>query len=199
MNIKTLVVATGNQHKLKEIAKILPSNYQILSLADFPPLPEVEETGSTFAENAALKAVENSRHIKGLVLADDSGLCVDALGGAPGINSARYAGVHGADDANNEFLIQNLKALPEGSGPFTGRFVCSICLAEAGQVVASFEDVVEGHITCDIEGVEGFGYDPLFIPLGYERSFGVIDPEIKNRISHRAKALQQVAAYLAQN
>ncbi len=187
-----LIIATRNAHKTQEIAQILPDCYQVSSLANYPDAPDVEETGDTFAANAALKALGISSYTDGLVLADDSGLCVDALGGEPGIYSARYAGEHGNDAANNTYLLEKLKALPAEQAPFRARFVCSMCLAQNGQVIAAFEGTVEGHITLTPEGSEGFGYDPLFIPDGYNTSFGQLPAEVKNAISHRSKALQML-------
>ncbi|MFI3242918.1 MAG: RdgB/HAM1 family non-canonical purine NTP pyrophosphatase [Akkermansia sp.] len=188
-----LIIATRNAHKTQEIAQILPDCYEVLSLADFPDAPEVEETGSTFAANAALKALGISEYTDGLILADDSGLCVDALGGEPGIYSARYAGEHGNDAANNAFLLDKLRALPSEQAPFRARFVCAMCLAQQGQEIAAFEGTVEGHITLNPEGTEGFGYDPLFIPDGYDTSFGILPADIKNSISHRSNALKMLS------
>ncbi len=193
-----LTIATRNAHKTQEIAQILPSSFEVCSLANYPDAPEIVEDGDTFLANAALKAVGISRCISGLILADDSGLCVDALGGEPGIYSARYAGEHGDDEANNAYLLDKLRALPAEQGPFTARFVCAMSLAQDGAEIAAFEGKVEGHITLSPEGKHGFGYDPLFIPLGYDTSFGLLPAEIKNAISHRSTALAMLSDYLAQ-
>lgn len=194
-----LIIATRNTHKTQEIAQILPKYYEVCSLADYPDAPEVEETGKTFAANAALKALGISEFTDGLVLADDSGLCVDALGGEPGIYSARYAGVHGDDAANNQFLLEKLRALPSTQAPFRARFVCAMCLAQNGHEIAAFEGTVEGQITLIPEGSEGFGYDPLFIPDGYDTSFGLLPASIKNAISHRSNALALLVDVLKEN
>ncbi len=185
---KILIVATRNAHKVQEIAAMLPEEYEVHSLADFPEAPEVEETGTTFAENAALKACGISALLPGMVLADDSGLCVDALGGAPGVMSARYAGEHGNDAANNQRLLQELATLP---APYTARFMCCMCVAEGGRVLAEYTGKVEGTITLSPAGEHGFGYDPLFVPAGYDCTMAQLSAEQKNAISHRADALQQ--------
>lgn len=196
MNTRTLTIATRNAHKAKEIARILPACYRVGTLADHPEAPEVEETGQTFADNAELKACGVSRVVPGLVLADDSGLCVDALGGYPGVLSARYAGEHGNDQANNAKLVNELNHL-RGEAPYSARFVCAICLAENGKVVARFLGTVEGCITLTPRGTDGFGYDPLFVPQGQGgRTFAELPAAVKDAVSHRGKALRQLAGYL---
>lgn len=190
---RELIIATRNTHKAQEIAAILPA-CRIRTLADFPNLPEVEETGRTFAENAALKARQISARTGGLALADDSGLCVEALSGMPGILSARYAGEHGNDDANNRKLLAELSAL-RSLAPFRAHFVCAMCLARDGQELANFTGCLPGRITLSPRGANGFGYDPLFVPDGFSCTLAELPAEKKNAISHRAKALEQVAAY----
>ncbi len=197
MQTTCLTLASRNAHKAEEIAHMLPPHFVVRTLADYPELPDVEETGRTFAENAALKAVEISRAIPGLVLADDSGLCVDALCGAPGVLSARFAGTHGEDAANNAKLLRELAPLL-GEAPFNARFVCAMCLAEGGRERAAFEGKVEGHITLAPRGVNGFGYDPLFVPCGHTRTMAELSAREKNTISHRANALRQVVEFLAE-
>lgn len=192
----SLTIATRNRHKAREIARILPERYELHTLAEYPHAPEVEETGLTFAQNARLKAESISAVLPGLVLADDSGLCVDALGGAPGVLSARFAGEHGHDEANNRKLLRELAALGDKE-PFSARFVCAMSLAENGREIAAFEGTAEGVITLTPQGADGFGYDPLFVPSGYPCTFAALGEDIKNRISHRAQALRQLAAYLA--
>ena len=191
---KLITIATRNAHKAQEIAAILPPHFTVRTLADYPALPDVEETGTTFAANAALKACGISSALPGLVLADDSGLCVDALNGAPGVYSARYAGEHGNDAANNAKLLADLRAL-DAATP-TARFMCAMCLAENGHIQAEFIGKVEGHITLTPAGEHGFGYDPLFVPAGYTCTMAELPAEEKNRISHRADALQQLLAYI---
>ncbi len=195
MEQTTLILATRNAHKAREIGHMLPPGYVLHTLADYPKLPEVEETGRTFAENAALKACTISAALPGLVLADDSGLCVDALCGAPGILSARFAGEHGDDAANNRKLLRELAALP-GEAPYRARFACAMCLASGGKAVAEFLGTVEGHITLCPSGREGFGYDPLFVPEGRQQTFADMDEADKNAISHRSRALAQLMTYL---
>ncbi len=197
MQTTCLTLASRNAHKAEEIARMLPPHFVVRTLADYPELPDVEETGRTFAENAALKAVTISAAIPGLVLADDSGLCVDALCGAPGVLSARFAGEHGADSANNQKLLRELAPLL-GEAPFNARFVCAMCLAEGGKQLAAFEGRVEGHITLAPRGVNGFGYDPLFVPCGHTRTMAELSAREKNKLSHRAHALHQVTEFLMQ-
>lgn len=194
--MKEIIIATKNAHKAAEIAAILPSDCVIRTLDDYPNIAPAEETGRTFAANAAQKALALSECVEGWVLADDSGLCVDALGGSPGILSARYAGDHGNDAANNRKLLGELWAL-QGLAPFRARFVCALCLAKGGKVCAEFEGVLEGRITLEPRGTHGFGYDPLFVPEGYAATtLAELPSEIKNSISHRARALQQLAQWV---
>ena len=192
--ISELIIATRNTHKAKEIAAMLPA-CRVRTLADFPDLPEVEENGHSFAENAALKAQQISARVDGTVLADDSGLCVEALSGMPGVLSARYAGEHGNDDANNRKLLAELAVLPV-LAPFRAKFVCAMCLARSGQVLANFTGCLSGRITLSPRGANGFGYDPLFVPDGFSCTLAELPAEQKNAISHRFKALNQVVDYL---
>lgn len=197
MNKITLIIASRNAHKAQEIAAILPDIYEVRTLADYPQAPDVEENGQTFAANAQLKAEGVSAVLAGLVLADDSGLCVDALGGAPGILSARFAGKHGDDAANNSKLLNELALRPE-QAPHTARFVCAMSLAENGRQIAAFEGKVEGRITQTPRGAHGFGYDPIFMPHGYTCTMAELSAADKNAISHRAAALKQLAEFFAQ-
>ena len=192
-----LVVATRNSHKTGEIAAMLKGRYVVKDLSAFPEAPEIEETGSTFAENARLKAVGISAVIPGMVLADDSGLEADALGGAPGVYSARFAGVQGDDAANNEKLVEALKNRLESER--SGRFRCVLVLAQAGEVLAEFDGTVEGHLETRPRGSEGFGYDPLFVPQGFAETFAELGPEVKNKLSHRSQALKKLVAWLNQS
>lgn len=192
-----LIIATGNPHKAIEIARILPEQYEVHTLAEYPDAPEAEETGRTFAENARQKAECVSAYIpEALVVADDSGLCVDALNGFPGVISARYAGQHGDDMGNNRKLLRELAGMP-GAAPFTARFVCAISLARGGRELAGFEGRVEGQITLNPRGTNGFGYDPLFLPDGYTCTTAEMPAAEKDAISHRARALAGLAAYLS--
>ena len=192
-----LLIATRNTHKAREFARILPPQFELKTLADFPGAPDPEETGTTFAENAAIKAESISAVFPGLVVSDDSGICVDALGGMPGVYSARYAGTHSDDEANNRKMLAELAARPESEKPFTARYVCAISVASGGKELASFIGTVEGRITLSPRGTGGFGYDPLFIPAGYDCTMAEISAEEKNSISHRGEALRQFESWLA--
>ena len=191
--MQKLLVATGNSHKTDKIRAILGAGYVVSDLKAHPELPEVEETGTTFLENATLKAVEISKQVEGLILSDDSGLEVDALGGEPGVYSSRYAGEAGNDAANNKKLLHEL----QGEDSRTARFRCVMVLAQDGEVLASFDGAVEGRMLSELHGEGGFGYDPLFVPDGYEQTFSQLSEEIKNQLSHRAVAMQKVVAWLA--
>ena len=191
--MQKLIVATGNSHKTEEISAILGAGYDVSDLKAYPELPAVEETGTTFLENATLKAVEISEKVPGLVLSDDSGLEVDALGGDPGVYSSRYAGEDGNDAANNRKLLAAL----DGEEQRTARFRCVIVLAEHGEVLAHFNGAVEGRMIRELQGQGGFGYDPLFVPNGYEKTFSELGEDVKNGLSHRARAMEKVVTWLA--
>ncbi len=180
-----LVLATRNAHKTREFRELLGNQFEISDLASLAALALPEETGSTFEQNAILKAVAISRVVDKLVIADDSGLEVDALNGAPGIYSARYAGEKAGDDANLDKLLQELRNAAERSA----RFRCVIALAGAGKVLGTVEGVVDGTIVDQPRGIGGFGYDPVFQPTGLDLTFAEMAPQLKNRISHRGKAV----------
>lgn len=188
-----VVVATRNAHKVEEIRAIL-KGFEIrdLSVIENPPL--VEETGTTFLENATLKALSISRLTDDLVLSDDSGLEVDALDGDPGVYSSRYAGEEGNDTLNNAKLLREL----EETSNRQARFRCVMVLARQGEPLADFSGAVEGTILPDRQGEGGFGYDPLFVPDGFQESFAELGEEVKNSLSHRARALSQVAQWLGE-
>jgi len=188
-----LIVATRNAHKVEEIRAIL-SACEVLDLSSVSDPPEVAETGTTFLENATLKAVAISCLTDALVLSDDSGLEVDSLGGEPGVYSSRYAGEDGNDCLNNEKLLRELS----GQNERTARFRCVMVLARSGEVLSHFSGAVEGRILQNARGEGGFGYDPLFAPEGYEMSFAELGEEIKNGMSHRSCALEGVAEWLGQ-
>ncbi len=181
-----LVLASHNQGKIDELSQMLaPYGVKILSARDLE-LPDVEETGATFAENAALKAEALSEYTGLPCLADDSGLCVDALDGLPGVYSARYA----ADsDARINKLIRELKE--SGKSDWSAHFSCVLALKVPHQKTRFFEGRVDGKIIEERRGNEGFGYDPIFVPNGYERTFAEMSKEEKAKISHRGKALLQ--------
>jgi XTP/dITP diphosphohydrolase len=193
----TLLLATGNSHKTREVRALLGAGWEIEDLSAHPDWPEVAETGATFAENAGLKAVAASLRAPGtLVLADDSGLEVDALAGAPGVYSARYAGPGAGDAANRRKLLAELESRGVSRERPGARFRCHIAVARNGSWLAGFDGVVEGAIAPEERGDGGFGYDALFIPLGHDQTFGELPAEVKNRFSHRAAALAQVANWL---
>lgn len=193
-----LLIATRNKHKVQEIRSILGGQFEYSSLADFPDAPEVKEDHGTFEGNARKKAVEIAswlrkcgRHLSTptIVLADDSGLEVDALGGEPGVHSARYAGKQGDDAANNRKLLEMLKNVP--SEKRTARFRCVIAIAGPEGNAAIAQGACEGRIGFEPRGNNGFGYDPLFVPDGYEQTFAELGSDVKDKISHRARALEQ--------
>ena len=187
-----IFIATKNLKKLAELERILiPMGFDVVSERDLEnEIPEVEETGTTFEENALLKARSGLKATGLITVADDSGLCVDALGGAPGVYSARFAGEDGDDEANNRKLIDLIKDVPYEKR--TGRFVSVITMVFPDGESLVTRGEVEGHLVLEEKGNHGFGYDPLFVPLGYENTFGELDSELKNRISHRARALQKL-------
>ena len=182
-----LLIATRNHHKLREIKSILDlPGVEIVGVDSIPGLPEVEEDGATFEENARKKAVTIAAASGLLTMADDSGLEVDALGGAPGVYSARYAGEECDDSANNSKLLRELDGVEDRSA----RFRCVIALAYPDGRCMSVDGCCEGRIATEPRGENGFGYDPLFIPEGGDRSFAEIGDMEKSRISHRARALE---------
>jgi XTP/dITP diphosphohydrolase len=195
--MQKLIIATRNRHKTGEIAAILGADWVVEDLTNRPELPEPEENGATFEENAAIKALAASNALQGLVLADDSGLEVDLLGGAPGIRSARYAGEKATDKENRDRLLAELAKIQHiAERPMTARFRCAMVIAKSGEVLGTFSGAVEGRIVLVEAGAGGFGYDPLFIPDGFDETFAELDAETKNRLSHRARALEQAMAWL---
>jgi len=190
----TLQCATGNPGKLREFCLAARQfGVDIAALPGLDQIPPCEETGTTFQENAVLKAAHYGRHASGLLFADDSGLEVDALAGAPGVLSARYAGQRATDAENNALLLSRLG----GSENRRARFVCVIAVADRGRLIRTFRGVVEGDILDAPRGPEGFGYDPLFYYPPFRRSFGEISVEEKMAVSHRGKALTALFTYLA--
>lgn len=218
--VHTVVLATSNLHKATEIRAILSDRFRYLTLRDLPQAPPLREDGQTFAENAASKALTLARWLAtarpaiigecldvGLgVLADDSGLEVDALGGAPGVHSARFAALdraasaNASDADNNAKLLRLLSGLPPHQR--SARFRCVLAWVEVAAAdrikpPLLFEGVCEGHIALEPRGQAGFGYDPLFVPVGYERTFAELGESVKNSLSHRRRALDRLAQYLA--
>ncbi len=218
-----LVIATGNLHKVQEIMAILGPGCRYSSVRDLPGAPSAVEDAATFAGNATKKAVELARWYSGVnetsgqekafVLADDSGLEVDALGGAPGVHSARFAALDSAESGNSATSENNaklLRLLKDTADPLrTARFRCVLALTPLAEPVETnrspvclvdefetqtelFEGVCEGSIILAPRGFGGFGYDPLFVPDGYDKTFGELGEEIKNQLSHRARALEKL-------
>lgn len=190
-----IVVATRNTRKLEEIKRIAAGWVLSLhSLSDFGGCPEVEEDGVTFEANALKKAVFVARWSGKPVLADDSGLEVDALGGAPGVRSARYAGPDADDRKNIEKLMDAMRLVAMGQRG--GRFVCCVALASPDGVARTFLGEVRGRIGTESRGTNGFGYDPIFFPEGHDRTFAEMSDAGKDAISHRAKAVRELGRYL---
>lgn len=191
-----LILATRNAKKGREMVELLappwePSSplgkREIRTLADFPELPETVEDADTFAGNARKKATEAARALGAWVVADDSGLAVDALDGAPGVYSARYAGTHGDDAANNAKLLAELAGMPDERRG--AAFVCALAVADpSGTIAAEAEGRCRGRITRELRGPGGFGYDPLFLILEYHKTFGELGALVKHQLSHRARA-----------
>lgn len=190
-----IVVATKNKKKLAELQRILKdTGVHLLGLDSFPNCPEVEETGSTFAENAVKKAKEVAAFTGLPAIADDSGLEVYALGGAPGVYSARYSGEGATDKSNIEKLLKELGNVAEENRG--ARFVCVIALAMPDGEIRIFEGHVEGKIGREPRGEYGFGYDPVFFPEGHTRTFAEMSAEEKDSMSHRGRALEKLKQYL---
>jgi XTP/dITP diphosphohydrolase len=201
-----LLFATRNRHKTREIQTMLGEGVLVTDATEVGHLPEIEETGVTFEENAKLKAEGISLHVGGIVLADDSGLEVDALGKEPGVYSARYAVLgkpHGAllgsiDEANTALVLQKMSGVPHEKR--TARFRCVLAVAENGVTQAVFHGVVEGILATEVKGKGGFGYDPIFMPQidgCYDQTFGELESQIKQAISHRSRALAQFRGWWA--
>jgi XTP/dITP diphosphohydrolase len=187
-----LLLATRNSHKTREFAEILGDGFAVRDLTGATELPAVAETGLTFEANAILKAVETSRHFPGLIVADDSGLEVDALQGAPGIYSARYAGKEATDAENIAKLLAEIARCGPAAALLPARFRCSLALARDGKLVRTFAGVIEGLIVTAPRGAKGFGYDPVFQPEGFKQTFAELSAVNKNRISHRAQAVRSL-------
>jgi len=189
-------VATRNPHKTRELQQILGSDFTVRDLRAHSEISEIAETGTSFEENAKLKALAVSRKLPGLVAADDSGLEVDALGGAPGIYSARYAGANATNKERIDKLLEELARIDAKKEQRSARFRCVLALARNGDVLGTFEGIVEGQIADRPRGSHGFGYDPIFVPNGFQQTFGQLRPAEKNQLSHRARALKKLRAFL---
>ena len=201
----TLLLASRNAHKTREFTQLLGPDFFIADLTSRPTVPETIEFGRTFEENAAIKAVAISRIFPAeLVFADDSGLEVKVLGGAPGIYSARYAGEHATDKENMEKLVREVRRAQisgtagqdDKSALSQARFRCVIALARNAELVARLSGDVSGFIISSGRGANGFGYDPIFVPRGYDQTFAQLPAKLKNRISHRACAARKLSAFV---
>ena len=186
-----IIAATRNSHKLAELKKLIGDvdSCEIVGLEAYPNCPDVEENGATFEENAAIKALAACEYCDAPAFADDSGLCVDALDGAPGIYSARYAA---SDEARIARLLQEL----DGEENRKAKFVCAIAIASMGEVIETFTGEVHGVIAAAPRGDNGFGYDPVFIPNGYDKTFAELPQEEKDKISHRAAAINKAMEFI---
>lgn len=199
--MKTILVATTNAGKLKELGEMLDIDAEFKSLADFADIAEVEEDGDTFEANAAKKALGYAKATGLLTVADDSGLVIDALDGAPGIHSARFSGEKSSDKTlidhkNIEKVLELLQGVPAEKR--TARFVCSICVASPGEVLIQTEGKVEGTITESEKGTGGFGYDPIFLIKGTNKTAAELGAEEKNKVSHRGNAVANLKPMLTQ-
>jgi len=193
--MREIIIATHNKGKVKEFKQLLSDlPITIYSLHDFPDIPEVEETGTTFHENAQLKAETIANKLGKPVMADDSGLVIQALDGAPGVYSARYAGEKADDQENIEKVLEQLAKAQNKER--TAYFICVLALAIPNKETIFHEGKCYGEITEKPIGENGFGYDPIFVPNGYEHTFAEIDASIKNKLSHRYHALLAMRQYL---
>jgi len=184
-----LFCATTNPGKLREFRKALEGLFELETLPGLKSIPPCDETGATFEENAIQKALYYSKYCEGRLFVDDSGLEVDALGGAPGVYSARFAGPDATDEANNRLLLEQM----EGIANRTSRFVCVVALAAGGKLIGTFRGAVEGQLLDVARGGNGFGYDPLFFYPPFGCTFGEVPLERKMEVSHRSQALKAMA------
>lgn len=191
-----LLIATYNPGKIRELESLLGAlPLRLRSLREFPTVREVDETGATFAENAVLKATGYARQTRLWTLADDSGLEVEALGGAPGVFSARYGGPEASDADRVRLLLEELSRVNDRQR--RARFVSVIAIADPDAQLSNVaEGICDGHLAYAPRGTNGFGYDPIFIPDGYEQTFGELTDEVKKSISHRARALAATSSFL---
>ena len=191
---KQLLFASANRHKLEEIRQIIPATYKLSGLNDYSVHEEIPEPFDTFEANAAAKATYVYKKTGIPCFADDSGLVVDALDGRPGVLSARYAGEHKSSEENVSKLLSELTGIRDR----TARFIAVIAYQENEKDVLLFKGTIEGTINYTPAGVGGFGYDPVFIPSGFDKTFAQLSPGLKNQISHRAKAIKLFLQYLSE-
>lgn len=186
-----VVLATRNTHKVMEVQRIINTlcdDVEVLDLSSWPDAPDVVEDGATFAANALLKARALAVHTGLPTIADDSGICVDALNGMPGIFSARWAGAHGQDGANLQLLLDQIADVPDNRRQ--AHFLCAVALATPDGIERVVEGIMEGEVIRQPRGVDGFGYDPIFQPHGFDKTSAELAPEEKDAISHRGQALR---------
>ena len=192
---RTLVIATKNAKKLHELKRYLRSvSADVISLEGFDKTPRIVENGRTFRENAAKKALIISKFVKGLAIGDDSGLAVKALGWDPGIRSSRFAGPAKSDKANNRKVLKLLERVPLRKRQ--AKFVCAVAIADNGKIIRLIEEDCKGLIAFEEKGPYGFGYDPMFLIPKYGKTFGQLGLKVKDRMSHRSKALKKARAFL---
>lgn len=192
---RQLVIATKNEKKLHELRRYLKSvKAEVVSLKEFGKTPRIVENGDTFKKNAVKKALIVSKFVKGLALADDSGLAVEALGGEPGVRSSRFAGPRKSDKENNRKLLRLLAEVPLKKRQ--AKFVCATAICDNGHVVKTIEESCKGRIAFQAKGAYGFGYDPLFLIPKYNKTFGQLGLKVKDRMSHRSKALKKAREFL---
>jgi len=196
--VTELVIATRNAHKTREIQHILGPEFTLRDLGAHPEVSEIPESGTSYAENAKLKALAASKQLPTLVIGDDSGLEVDALDGAPGIYSARYAGPTATETNKIDKLLRELAGVCAKQDERRARFRCVVALARNGRLLGTFEGITEGRIADTARGSGGFGYDPIFIPEGFQQTFAELPAKVKNTISHRAKAFRAASIKLRQ-
>lgn len=189
--MKTVIIATQNKGKAKDFEAIFkPYGVEVLTLADVAPDMDVEETGTTFEENAILKAEAVAERLNTMVIADDSGLQIDALNGEPGVYSARYAGLEKSDEANMQKVLENLKDVPDEKR--SARFYCALAVAGPNMETKTFFGTCEGVILHEKRGTNGFGYDPIFYVTHLKKSMAELSPEEKGKISHRGNAIRKL-------
>lgn len=189
--MKKIIFATNNAHKLSEVREILAAKYEVVSLADIGFTDDIAEPYDTFEENALVKARTIAQQMGYDCFGEDTGLIIDALGGEPGVKSARYAGEGRSTDANVDLVLQKMQGITNRQA----RFKTVVALLLGGNEYL-FEGVVEGTILTERCGTSGFGYDPIFVPTGYSQTFAQMPAELKNNISHRAKAVEKLVAFL---
>ncbi len=193
--MRELVIATKNEKKLHELKRYLKEvNARVISLKDIKQAPRIIEDGETFKENAIKKALTVSKFTKGLVLADDSGLVVKALGSKPGVKSSRFASPRKSDRENNRKVLKLLENIP--SHKRQAKFVCAAAIADKGRIIKVIEKSCSGRIAFETKGSYGFGYDPLFLIPKYKKTFGALGLKVKDKMSHRSKALKKAREFL---